>query len=160
MGFQFSRYPVVQFGWPDPVTMRNQYRSDPLVFWVPRDYAERLARAGTEHPAIVFMGDSCTEFGKYPAMTLENLASRRPDLSTGVALGVGGWSSEQGRNQLVRDVLPLHPRIVTIYFGWNDHWMALGAPDSKIPGPLLPDAITESSRLAQLVELLRLGRPV
>ena len=28
-------------------------------------------------------------------------------------------------------MIPLHPRIVTIYYGWNDHWVAVGAPDAE-----------------------------
>ena len=159
-GFRFSRYPVVQFGWPDPRTIQQQYQSDPQLVWVPKDYREKLARARVEHRPIVFMGDSCTEFGKYPAFTLEALRATRSDLASGIALGVGGWTSEQGRRQLVRDVVPLAPRVVTIYFGWNDHWVALGPPDSRIRAPLFPDAIASASRLAQLAELFWLGRPV
>ena len=158
LAFEFSRYPVVQFGWPDPVTLRTQYQSDPLLFWVQKDYYTRLDEARALKPSVVFLGDSCTEFGKYPAMTLALLAGQRPDLARGVALGVGGWSSEQGRRQVQRDVVPLHPRVVTIYFGWNDHWIALGPPDARVPAPLLPASWSESSRLAQLVEKAWLGR--
>jgi lysophospholipase L1-like esterase len=158
-GFRFSRYPVVQFGWPDPKTLQQQYRSDRVLVWVPRDYDARLDRARHDRPAVVFMGDSCTEFGKYPAFTLDALRTERADLARGVALGVGGWSSEQGRHQLDRDVLPLAPKVVSIYFGWNDHWIALGPPDSKIKPPLFPDWMSENSRLAQLAEFFWLGRP-
>jgi lysophospholipase L1-like esterase len=146
-GFEFTRYPVVQFGWPDP-----------LIFWVQKDYDERLAAARDLKPSVVFLGDSCTEFGAYPAMTLERLSTRRPDLAKGVSLGVGGWSSEQGKRQLRRDVLTLHPRFVTIYFGWNDHWIALGPPDAQIRKPLLPAAWSQRSRLAQVVEKVWFGK--
>ena len=47
-------------------------------------------------------------------------------LSSGVRLGVGGWTSAQGLAQLRRDVIPLHPKVITVYFGWNDHWRAMG----------------------------------
>jgi hypothetical protein len=70
---------------------------------VPRDYDTKLAAARRSHPAVVFMGDSCTEFGTYPHKTTELLTSKAPRLATGVTLGVGGWSSEQGLAQLRRD---------------------------------------------------------
>jgi lysophospholipase L1-like esterase len=158
IGFEFSRYPVVQFGWPDPVTLRTQYRSDPVLFWVQKDYDARLADARALKPAVVFLGDSCTEFGAYPGMTLKLLAERRPELARGVPLGVGGWSSEQGKRQLQRDVLPLQPRVVTIFFGWNDHWMALGPPDANIRPPLLPAPWSDWSRMAQLIDKVWLGK--
>jgi hypothetical protein len=57
------------------------------------------------------------------------LADRAPSPAHGVKLAVGGWASEQGLRQFRRDVLPLHPRVVmTIYYGWNDHWIAFGGP--------------------------------
>jgi lysophospholipase L1-like esterase len=133
-GFHFDFIPSLEFGWPDPKTISDVYRADPDLLWVTRDYQAILAAARREPPAIVFMGDSCTEFGSYPAKTLEQLRSEGSPLRTGVKVGVGGWSSEQGRQQLRRDVVPLHPRIVTIYYGWNDHWVAHGLTDPEIAG--------------------------
>ena len=49
-----------------------------------------------------------------------------------------------------RDVLPLKPRVVTLYFGWNDHWTGYGIEDKDVP------------RLAELrwpvIERLRIGQ--
>ena len=36
---------------------------------------------------------------------------------------VGSYSSFQGLQRLKYAVLPYRPDIVTIYFGWNDHWV-------------------------------------
>ncbi len=157
IGFEFHLYPTIQFGWPDPVALAEVYRTDPLLLWVPRTYQATLAAAARTHPAIVFMGDSCTEFGTYPRRTLDVLKTMAPPLANGVQLGVGGWSSEQGRNQLTRDVLPLHPKVITIYFGWNDHWIALGPTDPELTAvrPLLH--LADSSRLVQLLLKVRLG---
>ena len=156
LGFEFNPFPVVQFGYPDPKTLTTIYRADKDLFWVPRDYDQRLARARREHPAIVFMGDSCTEFGKYPLWVLSRLHIRGADSATGIALGVSGWSSRQGLAQLKRDVLPLEPRVVTVYFGWNDHWMALGPPDGEIRRSAFVTWLLEHVRIAQLVEKVRL----
>ncbi|MEN3340132.1 MAG: hypothetical protein V7647_3808 [Acidobacteriota bacterium] len=130
-GFHFSLTPAVQFGWPDPLTIQSVYADDPDLFWVTRDYHQKLREARRSHPAIIFMGDSCTEFGTYPARTLALLSEDGPPV-TGVHLATGGWSSEQGLVQLRRDVLPLKPAVVVIYYGWNDHWMALGPTDPAL----------------------------
>ncbi len=105
-----------------------QARSRPLLG--SPDYAEVLAGACANPPAVVFLGDSCTQWGTYPALAIERLKESRPALANGVKLGVAGWSSVQGLTQLRRDVLSLNPRIVTVYFGWNDHWRSNGPADA------------------------------
>src|SRR5947208_2904730 len=122
-GFSFRTYPSVQFGWPEPAKISDLFDPDPDLFWVTRGYAEELNSARHTQPAIVFMGDSCTQFGTYPTMMLTRLRARQFPLASGIKLGVAGWSSEQGLTQLERDIIPLHPSIVTVYFGWNDHWV-------------------------------------
>jgi lysophospholipase L1-like esterase len=156
-GFEFHPYPVVQFGYPDPVTLQRQYERDPDLFWVTRDYRDRLRRARRDHPAIVFLGDSCTEFGRYPEFAVTRLALRRPDAATGVALGASGWSSHQGLQQLRRDILPLRPSVVTLYYGWNDHWLALGPPDDEVVRSRAFSWASERFRVVQLFEKVRLA---
>jgi lysophospholipase L1-like esterase len=102
------------------------------------------------HPATVFMGDSCTQFGTYPARTLAMLRAMGSPLANGVKVGVAGWSSTQGLAQLRRDVLPLHPHVVTVYYGWNDHWVAYGMTDPEIARAHRLLAFAGVSRLAQL----------
>jgi lysophospholipase L1-like esterase len=63
---------------------------------------------------------------------MELLANETDSLKTGIHLAAGGWSSEQGLAQMARDVVPLHPKVVVIYYGWNDHWMALGPTDPEL----------------------------
>jgi len=154
-GYEFHPFPVVQFGWPEPGPLQQFYRSDPDVLWVTKDYEQVLDSARHHRPAIVFMGDSCTQFGTYPSLTLELLGRFRPSLGRGIKVGVAGWSVVQGKAQLVRDVLPLHPRVVTIYFGWNDHWVALGPPDAEVSRLRLAMWLTDHLRLAQLAGQVR-----
>jgi len=132
-GFSFRLYPEqVVFGWPDPITVVACYAPDPDVFWVPRDYRAKLAVARAAPPAIVFLGDSCTEYGTYHRLLMEQLARDTGRAVPWLALGVGGWTSYQGLQQLRRDVLPLRPRVVTIFYGWNDHWIGYGIEDREI----------------------------
>jgi lysophospholipase L1-like esterase len=156
-GFRFQTFPAVQFGWPEPTEIEDVYTPDRDLFWVTRDYAAKLAEAHRSPPAVVFTGDSCTEFGTWPELTLALLAARDPSLAHGVKLAVGGWSSEQGLRQLRRDVLPLRPRVLIIYFGWNDHWMAFGRPDAEVHEGAAAFWLTQHSRLMQLVVKSRLG---
>jgi lysophospholipase L1-like esterase len=148
--FHFDLRPALHFGWPDATALQDAYDSDPDLVWVTRDYRERLREARRMHPAIVFMGDSCTEFGSYPAKTLTSLEAAGSPLATGIKLGVGGWSTEQGLEQLRRDVIPLHPKVVTLYYGWNDHWLAMGLTDPEIASADRLMGLAHVSRVAQL----------
>lgn len=148
--FHFDLVPSLQFGWPDAVALREAYTSDPDLVWVTRDYRERLRQARRTHPAIVFMGDSCTEFGTYPARVLTMQRAAGSSLATGVVLGVGGWTTEEGLEQLRRDVIPLHPNVVTLYFGWNDHWVAMGLTDPEVVRAGRLRRLAQVSRVMQL----------
>jgi len=148
--FHFDLVPSLQFGWPDATALHDAYGPDPDLVWVTRDYREHLRDARRAHPAIVFMGDSCTEFGSYPAKILATLETAGSPLATGVKLAVGGWSTEQGLEQLRRDVIPLHPKIVTLYFGWNDHWMAMGLTDPEVARARRLIRLAGLSRVVQL----------
>ncbi len=155
--FQYHLMPAVQFGWPDPQTIRTTYADDPDVFWVTRDYRDKLRAARHTHPAVIFMGDSCTEFGQYPERTIQLLSAAHAPVATGLHLAAGGWSSEQGLVQLERDVIPLHPKVVVIYYGWNDHWMALGPTDEDLHAAHRFLWLADHVRLVQLVLRARMG---
>lgn len=134
-GFSFHLRPErIDFGWPRSLaSLGDEYRSDPELLWVRANYEQTLARARAERPAIAFLGDSCTDFGRYPDLLLQNLSRKRPGIRwTGANLGTAGWSSFQGLRQLQRDALPLRPRIITVYYGWNDHWIGFGLPDEEV----------------------------
>jgi lysophospholipase L1-like esterase len=135
-GFSFDVTPErVEFGWPAEEVRERLYLHDPDLFWVPRNYFGRLVALAASRPDIVFLGDSCTEFGLYPRLLMERLDSEHPGQPlTWARLGVGGWSSYQGLVQLERDVVPLVPRVVTFYYGWNDHWVGFGVEDAEIRG--------------------------
>jgi hypothetical protein len=98
-GFSFRTYPTVQFGWPAPSEIRDVYVPDRDLFWVTHDYFAELATARRMHPAIVFMGDSCTQFGSYPTMTLTRLNSREPSLGRrGLVVGAGARAASPRRH--------------------------------------------------------------
>lgn len=75
---------------------------------------------------VVFYGDSITAQRFYTRFAEEFIVSRYPDLHIGFFnAGVSGDTVEGGHSgdmetRLKRDVLPLHPTVVTIMLGMND----------------------------------------
>jgi lysophospholipase L1-like esterase len=153
-GFSYHLRPEqIQFGWPKSLaSLGGEYRSDPDLLWVHSDYAQRLANAG--NPVFAFLGDSCTDYSRYPDLLLQQLGARRPGVAwTGVNLGTAGWTTFQGLRQLDRDVPRLHPRVVTIYYGWNDHWIGFGMPDEEVAR-----LVRETGSRWQEMRLVQLGQ--
>lgn len=132
--FSFSFAPErVEFGWPNPRYLTERFERDPDLFWVTKDYSARLDRVADRKPDIIFLGDSTTELGLYPDEFIRDANLRHPARTIrGEQLGVSGWSTYQGAAQLERDITALKPRFVTIYFGWNDHWIGFAVEDKDI----------------------------
>lgn len=157
-GFEYHTFPTAQFGWPEPEVIAKEFEPERDLFWVPRDYARQLEDARKFQPLVIFLGDSCTQFGTWPRLTLERLGEMgHHDLARGVKLGVAGWSTVQGLAQLRRDVAPLRPRFVTIYYGWNDHWVALGPPDDEARPNGFEFWMSQHLRLYEMLVKARLG---
>jgi lysophospholipase L1-like esterase len=152
-GFKWHLYPEkVEFGYPGPVELELEFVADRDLFWVTREYKPSLEWARANHPEIVFMGCSCTEYSSYPEQV-----TRRIDESVGrpvksIKLANVGWSTYQGLMQLRRDVAPLRPRIVTIFYGWNDHWIGFGITD--VEAARVNDSLLFKAMRLRLVQLL------
>ena len=152
--------PRIEFGHPHPSQLEKFFRIDPDLLWVPRDYPGRVAAARGSRPSIVFMGDSCT-WGAYEKQLQSIIAERRPGSDfTWITLGVTGWTSWSGLQQLQRDVLPIRPRAITIYYGWNDHWNYFGLQDKDVARFLRSENVGVFSRLrtVQLINKALLTR--
>lgn len=76
---------------------------------------------------VIVMGDSCTAQGRPPYSTELNrlLQQQGPTDEPWHAFntGVFGYSSMQGLRQFQNTVRHLQPDVVTLYYGWNDHWL-------------------------------------
>jgi lysophospholipase L1-like esterase len=75
-------------------------------------------------PLVLSLGDSCT-FG----VGLAEKATYAGQLTARgfetINAGVPGYNSYSGLRRLQSSsLLGLHPKLVTLYFGWNDHWRA------------------------------------
>lgn len=133
VGFEFQLYPAVEFGFPDPIQIENNFEPHDEFLWVKQDYDERIERARANRPHLVLMGCSCTDWGKYDTEILRRWRETpgTPPLLL-ANLACAGWSSYQGLQQMKRDVAPLAPAVVTIFFGWNDHWIGFGIEDKNV----------------------------
>ena len=130
-GFRYElRVTVLESTAPDASRVYDHYRIDRDLTWVPRDYEERLERARAAR--LVFLGDSCTEYGAYPSGLIQLLERRAGREIPYANLAVAGWTSHQGLRQIERDLAGTTPAIVTLFYGWNDHWMSMGLDDRSI----------------------------
>lgn len=77
---------------------------------------------------VICMGDSITGQGRpgYSQYLHERLTNAPPTSHPWEAfnIGVHGYSALQGLKQFQILGRQMEPDIVTIYFGWNDHWLA------------------------------------
>lgn len=82
---------------------------------------------------VICLGDSVTAQGLpgYSQYLHELLLTNPPTGQPWEAfnMGVHGYSTRQGLILFRRQVRPLNPDIVTVYFGWNDHWLEAQSDD-------------------------------
>jgi lysophospholipase L1-like esterase len=132
-GFSYElRATVVDATAPQPTVFYKHFNLDRQLLWVPRSYQAKLERAKGKPLDIAFTGDSCTQIGTYHEMLARLVASRKKKNIEIINLGVAGWTTDQGMRQIVRDLPPLRPEVITVYFGWNDHWLSIGIEDDDI----------------------------
>ena len=105
---------------------------------------------------VVALGDSCTAQGEPPySDRLHAMLQKRPPSAEpweAFNLGVFGYSIEQGYRQFQKVGPALKPDVVTIYFGWNDHWL-FDKPDRLRLATRLSPA---QARLARAIQSTRL----
>ncbi|MFH1477070.1 MAG: GDSL-type esterase/lipase family protein [Verrucomicrobiota bacterium] len=78
---------------------------------------------------VICMGDSVTAQGDPPySQLLHNLLAASPPTSNrweAFNMAVYGYSSAQGLKVFKTQSRQLQPDIVTLYYGWNDHWLEI-----------------------------------
>lgn len=101
---------------------------------------------------VICLGDSCTGQGipPYSGFLHQRLVEDPPTDAPWEAfnMGVHGYSSVQGLRLFQRQGQDLHPDLVSIYYGWNDHWLG-GQTDSEA----MPWGMSELK--SEVVEKLR-----
>ena len=145
---------------------------DEVLFWKPRAGVLGHNSHGFYGPEfslqkpqgvfrIVCIGDSCTHFGpnSYPDILRAYLDKQAPGQFEVINAGVIGYTSHQGMTLLENEVFKWSPDLVTVYFGWNDHWLAHGLEDKEQTGTQPSGFVNllDSLRLFQLARMLRSG---
>lgn len=162
VGFSFRLYPEeIEFGYPNTKKLPDHFVSHPEYIWESRAHRDKLARARQERPQIVFTGCSCTEWGRFDVELEAIVAASEPERELVTAnFACTGWSSFQGLQHLRNEVIDLGPQIVTIYFGWNDHWIGFGVDDrtaSKITSSRALNRL-QDLRMVQLWNKMKVSR--
>lgn len=148
-GFQYDTS-VETMTFTFPIDEYNRESEEPFLqrdehlFWKTRPFALGHNSRGLVGPEfsdakpadvfrIVCIGDSCTHFGPdtYPEMLQALLDAAAPGRFEVINAGCIGYSSWQGLTLLREQVSDWSPDLVTVYFGWNDHWLARGYRDSQ-----------------------------
>ena len=151
-GFHYSRQvSYMRFNFPNPNELHNIFEPDPELLWRMRPgydfgggfpplndqgFRGRDFSGDVKKDAIKIMclGDSVT-FGRpevaYPRMLEKELEKRLRKEVAAYNFGVSGYSSWQGLKLMSRYLQEVKPDVVIILFGWNDHWLAMGYPDSE-----------------------------
>jgi len=185
-GFDASTPPMIIKGSVDVVTNRYGFVKDMEMMWKfspggtfkgwtinSMGFREReidpVKRPGMKR--VICLGDSCTADGGPPyAGCLHQLLTNAPPTSNtweAFNMAVYGYSSVQGLRVFLNQARALKPDVVTLYFGWNDHWLCGYRPDSHrmavvlSPGHALLYEMLCHKRFGQrLLQLLTPGRSI
>ena len=146
-GFRFDTRPrYMEFNYPNPHEIHEIFEPDPVTFWRLKpgvrmgEGIEPINSKGFRGPEfldkkpagikrMVTLGDSVTFGGalNYPHLLAECLGNKWEVINAGVP----GYSAFQGLKLFETRIAPLKPDVVTVMFGWNDHWLARGISDSQ-----------------------------
>jgi len=162
-GFEYHLYPEkLEFGYPDPKVFEDFFQPHEDYLWLSGRSAPKLAAARREKPWLIFSGCSCTEWGEFDVEVAKRV-KETPGLAplTFANLGCSGWSSYQGLQLMKHDIVNIEPKVVTIFYGWNDHWMGFGV-DDKTAAKLSHSGVLEQQdlRLVQFVTKALVSRGI
>lgn len=189
-GFRYHRITrSLQFNYPRPGYLEAFFEIDPALLyrirptvkqrWVDLTYQPRFDLKIRDHRTfgrrppgtvrIIALGDSST-YGVNTRLAwptrLQSLLERvAPGRFEVVNLGVPGYTAFQGRRVLETRGERLQPSWAVLYFGWNDHLLALGYADAEQKvgrgGVVAARNILSGSRIYQAVSwAVARARPV
>jgi lysophospholipase L1-like esterase len=160
----------IQFGYPHPEDFWRLELDDELFWKLPSSepMANSLGFFGPEparpKPAgvrrFVMLGDSCSQQHHpfaWPELAARELATQLGAPVECVNLAMSGYTTLQGRRVAQRWLRELEPDLVALYYGWNDHWLARGAPDAQKGPALVFERLYRASALLQGVRKLAVG---
>lgn len=144
--FRYSDTPLLILSEPEKVANTSFSKKaitlikDKYQFWMSLPTFDQRYGSEKEKPVgvtrIVALGCSCTQMcaystRSYPDLMEDILNSQFPFGYRVLNAAEGSYSSFQGLQRLRRVVAKYNPDIITIFFGWNDHWVAM-VPDHLV----------------------------
>ena len=167
-GFRYDNRPrYMEFNFPNPHELHEIFEYDPQTYWRLKpgvkmgadiepinskgfrgpEFADQKAE-GTKR--LVTLGDSVTFGGavSYPSVLADCLDGGWEVINAGVP----GYSSFQGKRLFETRITQLVPDVVTVMFGWNDHWLSKNYPDSRQH----PEALSELPSVVSFVRNIRI----
>lgn len=141
VGFRYES--GIEFGYPNTLQF-ERFVPDETLFWHASPASGSVNSLGFFGPEpavpcppnttrLLFLGDSCTVRG-YPEIAVDLLNAGHADAAGRfecVNLALNGYTTHQGRLLAERHADRLRPALAFVYFGWNDHWRAIGTIDSE-----------------------------
>lgn len=113
---------------------------------------------GKNERRVFCFGDSVTAQGQPPyTVHMQSILSRHSSRTQDWQVyyfGAPGYSSRQGLAFFRRVGKPLKPDIITVWFGWNDHWLFEQTDLQRMAIPMSP----RQGRLHNLLLQKRLGK--
>jgi lysophospholipase L1-like esterase len=110
---------------------------------------------------ILYLGDSCTQQG-YPDIVEIALNHDPPDHTKQyecVTLAISGYSSYQGVVLAEEYAGLMEADLAVVYYGWNDHWLAYGAIDTKrvveVPDNRVEEYVSSAFHYSRLLQAVR-----
>ena len=123
--------------------LRWRFGQGKVVWGIPinslgyRDREYPLAKPGRTK-RVLCVGDSCTAIGHPPySLVLHRMLTNSPPVAglewEACNMGVFGYSTTLGLRDFQDKAAAIAPDIVTVYYGWNDHWWSgVNKTDSEI----------------------------
>lgn len=145
-GFYYSTTPLF-IGLPELIPAQyDVFRKDKWLLWAPNPACPSINSHGFQGEEIditkpgdtirvACLGDSCTMCGEvtYPQYLERLLGEKIGGFDVEVInAGCGSYSSLQGMRLLETKVRRFKPDYISVFFGWNDHWLALHQEDKDI----------------------------
>lgn len=146
--FRYSDSPLVLVSRPEQISRINvskdlqdtgiaRFVKNRHMFWVLKpSFDEKYSLPKRPNVfRVITLGCSCTQVCQgtdftYPDYMQVLLNAKSSDHYEVLNAGVGGYSSYQGLQLLKHTLVKYKPDMVTIFFGWNDHWIAQ-TPDHR-----------------------------
>jgi len=131
---------------------------DENLFWRLKNVKPEFGKENQDKLKIMCLTDSVSVMyeGKgYPNILqnilLNTISEKKPIVFNG---GVPGYTSYQGLKYFKTELLPYNPDIITVCYGWNDHWQSGNKIPDKYQKPPRTNIYTKIINKSRIVRII------